>query len=161
MSEEQEQQDVARRLREAIAHRGISQRDLARNIRVGEPTISAVIQGKQSPKAETLMAICKELRVHPSYVMLGLEPKYLDSGAMWQPVGAPAQRLSGVDAWLSTQDVPEEAAAWLRSLPWAEPMRQYQSSVYKLLLIAFEQMHPHSPDRSSPSDGRGHLRAQK
>lgn len=160
-TEDQEQQEVARRLREALAYRRISQRDLARNIRVGEPTISAVLQGKQSPKAETLMAICRELRVHPSYVMLGLEPKYLDSGEQWQPVGRPPPRLSGVDSWLAQQDVSDDEAAWLRSLPWLDPMREYQDSVYRLLLIAHQQMRQQSADRSPASDEHSGPRAQK
>lgn len=161
MTEEQEQQEVAGRLREALGHRRISQRDLARNIRVGEPTVSAVLQGKQFPKAETLMAMCKELRVHPSYVMLGVEPKYLDSGEMWQPVGKPAPRLSGVDSWLQQQEVSDEEAAWLRSLPWLDPMRRYQDSVYRLLLIAYQQMHPRAADRAPRQEDHSGPRAPK
>lgn len=159
--EDQEQQEVAARLREALGHRRITQRDLARNIRVGEPTISAVLQGKQAPQGATLMAMCKELRVHPSYVMLGLEPKYLDSGDMWPPVGRSPPRPNGVDAWLQQQDVSEEEAAWLRSLPWLDPLRQYQDSVYRLLLIAYQQMRPQAPDRSPSPDGHSSPRAQK
>lgn len=148
-------------MREALSHRRMTQRDLARNIRVGEPTISAVLQGKQAPQAATLMAICKELRVHPSYVMLGLEPKYLDSGEMWQPVGKPPPRLSGVDAWLASQAVSDEEAAWLRSLPWLEPLREYNDSVYRLLLIAHQQMRQQSTDGPVSQDGHSGPRAQK
>lgn len=130
---------MARRLREALDHRGMSQRDLARAIDYGETPLSAVLSGKSSPKPETLMSICQTLRAHPSWVLLGMEPAYFEDGDVPMTKNAPW----GVDRWITESSegraASDDEKAWLRSVPWPSPHVRYPDMIYAMVLMAYRQ----------------------
>jgi transcriptional regulator with XRE-family HTH domain len=132
--------DVPSRLREALNHRKMTQRALAEAVSMRETSVSQILSGEQAPKAETIAAICQHLRVHPSWIMLGIEPRYFeDSASNLSPV-QPAQALLGVDHWLNEmRDTTPDERAWMRAVPWPTPHLRQPDSVYLMALAAYRQ----------------------
>lgn len=98
------------------------------------------------PSVETLYAICKELDVLPSYLMLGIGPKsQKDSSQTLEPVPLPDElrRTSythGVDQWLSEHpELSEDDKAWMRAVPWPQAHVRQPDLVYLTVLTAYKQ----------------------
>jgi transcriptional regulator with XRE-family HTH domain len=123
----------------------MTQRALASAIGMRETTVSQILNGDQAPQAETLAVMCKHLRVHPSWIMLGLEPRYFeDSAHGLAPVQVPQPALLGVDQWLADMgvDVTSDERAWMRAVPWPTPHVRQSDTAYLMALAAYRQARP-------------------
>lgn len=58
--------DFGKNLREAIAAKGVTQRDLAAQIGVKQAAVSLWINDRRRPDFETLLALCRVLDVSPN-----------------------------------------------------------------------------------------------
>jgi len=137
-------EEIPDRIREALKHRGINQSELARRINVRAGTISTLLSGESAPSVETLTAVCQALKVYPSYIMLGLEPKYFDdSSTALAPVEPPPPQqrpAHGIDQWLSEHpEIEEDERAWLRAIPWPVAHVRQPDLVYLTVLSVYRQ----------------------
>lgn len=148
--------DIPSRLSEALEYRKLNKGELASQIGMRPGSVGAILAGAQQPSAETLTLICQKLRVHPSYIMLGLEPKYLeDSATGLAPVDAPLPPpRTGIDQWLlaNAASVTDDERAWMRAVPWPQPHLRQTDLVYWTVLSAYREARTAQPPRDiSPS----------
>jgi transcriptional regulator with XRE-family HTH domain len=122
-------------------------KELAVAVGMTPTSVGQILAGIQQPGADTLSALCRELRVHPNWIMLGVEPRYLeDSSTDLPPVNTGAPVL-GIDQWLAEQrDMTPDERAWMRAVPWVSPHVKQPNLVYQLVLSAYRQSHTRSPD---------------
>lgn len=66
-------ESVGNQIRLARIDRGMTQEDLARRVGRSVPTISKIEAGKQSIDVDSLIAICRSLRISPAAVLLKAE----------------------------------------------------------------------------------------
>jgi transcriptional regulator with XRE-family HTH domain len=136
--------EYPRRLREALAYRGKTVRDVSRVIGMGETPLGKIFNGDSVPSSLNLDAICEALQVHPSWALKGFLPKYYEDAHPQTAARKPGpSRSTGLDRWLAkTRDgeVTTEARNWLELVPWIDPQVEQPDAVYRLLLLAFNQM---------------------
>lgn len=145
---------------EALKHRGLNQSDLAREIDVRPGTVSALLSGETSPKVETLDAICRTLKVYPTWLMLGVGQRYFeDSATEFAPVSLQNQAITermphGVDQWLADHpELSDDDRAWMRAVPWPMAHVRQPDLVYLTMLSAYRQAREAQPRPPSSPDG--------
>src|SRR5688572_5923594 len=115
------------RLREGLTRQGWSQSQLAEAADVRPSTISAMLNRESGPRSGTLTDVCRALMINKAYVMLGIEPKWVDHGTSQSsteltPVTDPPP---GVERWLSStiegRSASQEERERLRGVPWPQP----------------------------------------
>jgi transcriptional regulator with XRE-family HTH domain len=146
------------RLREALLHRKMTQRDLSREIRVGESTVGAILSGRQKPLYATILAMMSALRVHPSWILFGLAPAYIDDPPATresQTSLKPVRLTTGVDRWLehAAEATTPAERAFLRSCEWPSPDETLPDLCYQLSLTAYRQAVAHT---QQPKRANGH-----
>lgn len=138
----QQDTDISRRLREALAHRGISARELSRRIGVGETPVGRILNGEASPNVTTLKDICTELRVRPTYVFYGEGPRYNEDPE--ESTAVKRAPTLGIERWLQEtsegRGVTDDERAWLLAVPWVAPHQRQSDAVYQLILLGYRQM---------------------
>lgn len=72
------QQDMARRLRQALAMSGIKSSELASSMNVSPVTISRYLSGASKPKGDYISALADKLEVSERWIMLGDADKIND-----------------------------------------------------------------------------------
>ena len=151
---------MPQRLKELLRERSMSQSELARRMKVRDGTISDILSGKTVPNTDTLSAMCDVLDAYPSYVMLGLGPKWRsDSLSELEAVQLPegARATHGVDQWLADHsDLSEDERAWMRAVPWPVAHVRQPDLVYLTVLSAYRQAREAKPVRLAvvQPDGR-------
>lgn len=117
----------------------MSQRELARRVGIGETPVGRILNGDAEPKPDTLIAMCQALEVHPSWVLMGIEPAYLEG----ESGDLPARAHWGIDAWIAEslegRNANEDERAWLRAVPWPAPHVRYPDMVYAMVLLSYRQ----------------------
>lgn len=133
------------RLREGLTRRAWSQADLANAADVRDSTISAMLRGDSGPRSGTLTDVCKALGISKAYVMLGIEPKFVDDSSQSATELKPVNGGStpGLDRWLvetieGRSTSPEERAR-LRLVPWLMTEDRYEDETYSLVLYGLRQ----------------------
>jgi transcriptional regulator with XRE-family HTH domain len=146
-----------------LLHRGLNQSELARRIGTRIGTVSGIMLGKQIPETETLYAICQELRAYPSWLLLGLGPKYYeDSATELAPVTmpqadrlaaqAPVRALLGVEQWLAEHpELSGDECAWMRVFPWPSPHLRQSDLVYLTAISIYRQARSVQPPPRTPA----------
>lgn len=152
--------EMPQRIKALLEECNLSQSELARRIKVRNGTISDLLSGKTVPGADTLLAICEVLGAHPTYVMLGVGPKYRSDGAdELEPVIADVRNAThGIDQWLSDHpEVTEDERAWMRAVPWPVAHVKQPDLVYLTVLSVYRQAREAKPARAAAAaqaDGR-------
>jgi transcriptional regulator with XRE-family HTH domain len=137
-----ENAEYPRRLREALAYRKMSARELSRRIGIGETPLGKILNGESVPSAVTLDRMCDELQTHASWVLRGFLPRFYEDPSVDAKEAAP--RLSGLERWLQESKEGQAASAeereWLAHVPWLAPHIRQPDAVYQLVLLAYRQM---------------------
>lgn len=62
-------EQIQLRLAEAIRQSGLTQTALAKQIRIGQQTVSEYLHGKSMPALDTFANLCAVLDVDPAYIL--------------------------------------------------------------------------------------------
>ncbi len=128
------------RFAQALAHRGLTYRDLSRKTLIGESSVGAVLNGKQDAKFSNLEKIMDALCVNPGWVLAGMEPRYLDgSGGSSESGVLRAVVVTDLDRWLRTQptgSVTPSEIEFLRTAPLPSGGKGRRDTAYQTLLQA-------------------------
>lgn len=135
--------EIRARLKEALEHRKINRSELARRSKIRAGTITALLNGPGEPSLGTLYVVCMMLKVYPSYILLGLGPKYMDE----TPAEVDGQpQAHGVDQWLAQHpELDEDERAWLRAVPWPVAHVKQPDLIYIAVLSAYRESRAAKP----------------
>lgn len=116
-------EEMRERMREALKHRQITQRQLARLADLGENVVGNILSGRtENPETGTFLALLAALQVNSHWIVTGQEPRYTDESAMSS--GTVTAIELPVDRWLQSNaqrlQVTEQEARFLRKYPWPQ-----------------------------------------
>lgn len=142
--------EMPQRIKTLLEERNMSQSELARRIGVRNGTVSDLLSGKTVPGTDTLLAVCEVLGAHPTFVMLGVGPKYRSDADELEPAPVEVRNAThGIDQWLGEHpEVTEDERAWMRAVPWPVAHVKQSDLVYLTMLSVYRQAREAKPART-------------
>lgn len=140
-------EEIRARLNEALEHRKIKKSHLAARAKIRAGTITQLMNGPGEPSLGTLYVVCMILQVFPSYILLGIGPKWMDESLPEESLSS-APQAHGIDQWLAAHpELTEDERAWMRAVPWPVAHVKQPDLVYINVLSAYRESRTAKPAR--------------